>query len=127
MAKSDYLEKKLLDHVLKVAAYTVPTNVYVALFTDATTDAGGGTEVVGGSYARQTSTWAAATSGAGATSNTGAISFVNMPAVTVTHVALFDAAAGGNMLYHGPLTAPQAVTAGNTFIFSIGDLDVTEA
>lgn len=126
-AKSNFLEKALLDHVLKVAAYTVPTNVYVALFTTATADDGTGTEVIGGSYARQTSTWSAATLGTGATSNSAAIAFTNMPACTVTHVALFDAVSGGNMLYHGALTSSQVVAAGNTFQFAIGDVDITEA
>jgi hypothetical protein len=124
-AKSDYLENKLLDHVLKVAAFTVPPNVYVALYTAAPSDSGGGTEVSGGSYARQTSTWTAAA--AGATSNSASINFPNMPAVTVTHLGLFDAVTAGNLLYHGALTSPQVVAAGNTFTFAIGEIDITEA
>lgn len=123
-AKTDYLENKILDHVLKVAAFTVPTNLYVALFTTATADDGTGTEVVGGSYARQTVTFAAAV--AGATSNTGSLNFPNMPGVTVTHVAIYNAVSGGNMLYHGALAAPVVVAAGNTFTFGIGELDVSE-
>jgi len=51
-SKSDFLELKLLDHVLGNTAYTAPTIVYVALYTVAPTDAGGGTEVTGGAYAR---------------------------------------------------------------------------
>lgn len=125
-AKSDFLEKAILDHVLRVAAYTQPTALYVALYTTATTDAGGGTEVVGGSYARQTATFAAATSGAGATSNTNSINFLNMPAVTVTHLGIRDAITGGNLLYHGALTSPQVVAAGQAFTLAVGDLDVTE-
>jgi hypothetical protein len=127
MAKSDYLEKKVLDHVLRVAAFTQPPANYVALYTTATTDAGGGTEVTGGSYARQTATFAAATSGAGATSNSSSINFPNMPACTVTYVAIWDAVTAGNLLYHGPLTAPQVIAAGTTFNFAIGELDVTES
>lgn len=127
-AKSDYLEKKFIDHVLKVAPFTVPTNIYVALYTTATTDAGGGTEVVGGSYVRQVcNSWAAATLGTGASSNSIAINFPNMPAVTVTHVALWDAVTGGNLLYHGPLSPSRVVAVGNTLQFAIGDLDVTES
>lgn len=127
MAKSDYLEKRVLDHVLGVAAFTMPAARYVSLHTAATTDAGGGTEVTGGSYARQTTTFAAATLGAGATSNAGSINFPNMPSATVTHVAIWDAVTAGNMLYHGALTSPQVVPAGNTFTFAIGDLDITES
>lgn len=61
---TDYLESKLLDHVVRNVVYTPPTSVYVALFTTPTTDAGGGTEVVGGAYARQFVTFSAASTAA---------------------------------------------------------------
>ena len=50
-SKSDYLENEILDHVLGGADYSRPATVYIALYTAAPTDAGGGTEVTGGSYA----------------------------------------------------------------------------
>lgn len=124
-ALSDYLENALLDHVLRVAAFAQPAALYVALYTTATDDAAGGTEVTGGSYARQTVSFSAAAGGA--TSNSAAVSFSNMPAVTVTHVAIHDALTAGNRLFHGALTANVAVAAGNTFTFAIGDLDVSLA
>jgi hypothetical protein len=123
---SDYLENELLDHVLKVGAYTQPTNIYVALFTVAPTDAGGGTEVSGGSYARvQCNTWDAASGGASA--NTGAITFPQATANwgTVVAFALFDAVSGGNMLAWGDLAVSKAVDSGDTAEFAAGDLDVT--
>ena len=49
---SNYLEQKLLDHIYNEVAYSVPTTIYVALYTDDPTDADVGTEVTGGSYAR---------------------------------------------------------------------------
>ncbi|WP_377846978.1 hypothetical protein [Bosea sp. UC22_33] len=57
---SDYLEKKLLDHSLGVAAYTMPGTVYLALFTADPGEAGPGTEVSGNGYARQSTAFAAA-------------------------------------------------------------------
>jgi len=48
MSKSDYLEGKVLDHLLGRTTYTAPATVYVALYTSAPTDSGGGTEVSGG-------------------------------------------------------------------------------
>ena len=42
---SNYLENKLLDHILKNVSYTSPTTVYVGLFTSDPTDAGSGTEI----------------------------------------------------------------------------------
>lgn len=120
---TDYLEDKLRDHVLRATAYPSPATVYLALFTSATSDAGAGTEVAGGSYARQAVTFAAGAAGTGAADNSGAVSFSNMPAATVTHAALFDAVSGGNMLMHAPLTSPKTTNAGDTLTFAIGDVD----
>jgi hypothetical protein len=66
--KSDYLENKILDHVLRNTAYTSPTTVYVGLYTAAPTDAGGGTEVSGNGYAREAATFSVASGGATANS-----------------------------------------------------------
>lgn len=60
---SDYLENKVLDHVYRNVAYTAPTGTYLALYTVAPTDAGGGTEVTGGGYARQAITFGASSGG----------------------------------------------------------------
>jgi len=127
-SKSDYLENKVLDHVFGKSSYTAPT-IYVALFTAAPTDAGGGTEVSGGSYARvetEAADWN--TASGGATSNANEITF---PEATedwgeVVAFALFDAASGGNMLYWGDLSANKTVNSGDTAKFAAGDLDVTE-
>ena len=47
---SDYLENKVVGHVFGGAAYTAPATLYVALYTSAPSDTGGGTEVSGGGY-----------------------------------------------------------------------------
>lgn len=120
---TDYLEDKLRDHVLRNVAYTSPPTVYLRLFSTATTDAGGGTEVAGGSYTGQAVTFQAGAAGSGAADNSAAVSFSNMPGATVTHAALFDAATGGNMLMHAALTSPKTVNAGDTLTFSAGDVD----
>jgi hypothetical protein len=106
---SDYLELKVLDHVLKNTAYTSPTTVYAALFTTIPTDSGPGTEVTGGSYARQAITFGSASSGA--SSNSVAVTF---PAATaswgaVVAFAIFDASTTGNMLFWGELLGPRKV------------------
>lgn len=134
-AMSDYLENKLIDWLLRGQAFTPPTSVYVALFTSAPSDAGGGTEVSGGSYARQAvacssaafaatqapgSTAATSTGTSGTTSNNAAVTFPTPTAAwgTITHVALFDAASGGNLLFSGALGASQVVGIGNTVSFA---------
>jgi hypothetical protein len=119
---ADYLEDLSIDHLLRNQAHSPTANVYLALYTTATTDAGGGTEATGGSYAPQATTFSAAASGA--TSNSAAVSFTNMPAATVTHAAIVDADSGGNFLFHGPLTASKTTTAGQTLTFNIGEIDV---
>jgi len=122
---SDYLEDKLRDHVLRGVAFTSPGTVYLHLYTTATTDAGGGTEVAGGSYARQAVTFAAGAAGTGAAENTGTVSFSNMPATTITHAALKDGT--GNMLLHAALTSPKTTNPGDTLTFAVGDVDAVFA
>ena len=126
-AMSNYLETALFNEVLRAQNYAAPTTVYVGLFTSDPTDAGSGTEVSGGAYARQAVTFAAPTDGAG--SNTGAVTFPQATANwgTITHFGIFDAATAGNLLLHGPLTASKTVNTGDVFTFPNGALTVTFA
>ncbi len=129
--KSDYLENALLNGVLGGPAFSLPANVYVALFTATPNDAGGGTEVTGGSYARvaqvnNTTNWPSAA--AGSKSNGTVVTF---PQATVswgvvTHFALFDASTGGNMLYFGALSASKTIDISDTPTFPVGTLTITE-
>lgn len=120
---SNYLEDKLIDHFLGTTTFTKPTSVYVALYTAAPNDAGGGTQVTGGSYARQIATFTA--SSGGATSNTGNIDFTDMPACTVVAIGIFDALTAGNLLLWGTLTTNKTVDAGDTLRIATGDLDIS--
>ena len=120
---SDYLENKLLDHFLGTTTYTKPTTVYVGLYTGVPTDAGGGTQVTGGSYARQTAVFSAAASGT--TSNTANIDFAGMPAATTVAIGVFDALTSGNLLLWGTLTANKTTDAGDTLRIATGDLDIS--
>ncbi len=126
---SDYNEKLILDWNLTTGAATRPTAWYIALYTAAPSDSGGGTEVSGGSYARQSVTFAAASSPGGTTSNTNALVFTASGADwgTITHAAIFTASTGGNMLWHGPLTASKIINDGDTLNFAIGQITPTLA
>lgn len=128
-ALSDYAEKLLLDWLMTNGSATRPTNWYVALYTAAPNDAGGGTEVSGNGYSRQSVTFAAATSGAGTTSNTGDVVFTAAGGSwgTITHIGIFDASTAGNLLWHGALTASKTVADGDTLQFSTGNIDLTLA
>jgi hypothetical protein len=136
---SDFLENKFTDWFFRgqaigitgasAAAGTGPTNLYVGLLTAAPSDAGGGTEVSGGSYARVTvasslANWAGtqsagsttASSGTGGqTSNNNAITFPSPTANwgTVTHLGVYDATSGGNLLYWVALTTSKTVNNGD--------------
>ena len=120
---SDYLENKVLDHILGTTTYTKPTAVYVALYTAAPSDTGGGTQVTGGSYARQAAAFDVSV--AGATQNTSNIDFVNMPACTVTAIGVFDALTNGNLLVWGTLATNKSLDLGDTLRIAIGDLDIS--
>ena len=124
---SDYLEDKIIDHMLRNQAYTPPSTLYVGLFTAAPSDAGGGTEVAGGSYVRKAVTLSAASGGA--SSNSADVTFDQATADwgTIGWCALFDAESGGNMLMWTALDASKVINNGDTFKFNAGDLDVTVA
>ncbi len=124
---SNYLETKVLDYVLRNTADWAPTAVYLALHTADPTDAGSGAEVSGGSYARQACAFDAAHATGGNTANTDAESFTNMPACTVTHVGVWDAASSGNLLFYTAVDTSKAVLAGDTISVAAGAVTITLA
>jgi hypothetical protein len=119
---SDYLETRVLDHILGTTAFTMPT-VYLALYTTAPTDSTAGTEVAGASYARKAITFNAASSGAA--TNSANVDFTNMPTSTVVAVAIVDALTSGNILVYGALTTSRSVVLGDTLRISAGDLSIS--
>jgi len=120
---TNYLESKLIDHFLGTTTYTKPATVYVGLFTVIPGEAGGGTEVTGGSYARQAATFGAASSGA--TTNDTNIDFTGMPAATTVAIGIFDALTSGSMLLYGTLTTNKTTDAGDTLRIATGSLSVS--
>jgi hypothetical protein len=128
-ALSDHAEALLLDWLMTNGTATRPTAWYVGLYTAAPSDSGGGTEVSGSGYAREAVTFAAATSPGGTTSNSGAVSFTASGGNwgTITHIGIHDAVSGGNLLWHGAMTASKIVADGDTLEFSIGNIDLTIA
>lgn len=101
-----------------------PTAWYVGLFTAAPSDTGGGTEVSGGSYAREAVTF---TVSGDTASNNAAIEFATATGSwgTITHVAVFDASTSGNMICYAALSASKTIETGDVFRLPSGDLDVT--
>jgi hypothetical protein len=122
---SDYYENIVIDHLFRAQEFTPPSTIYVGLFTAAPTDAGGGTEVSGGGYARQAVTFSAASGGS--TSNNAAINFPTATASwgTVVAFGLFDASTGGNLLAWDNLATSKAIGSGDQAVFSTGNLTLT--
>ena len=127
---SDFLENELLDHVFGSADYTPPATVYVALYTTAPSDSGGGVEVSAGGYARvavaNNATQFPAASG-GQKSNGQAITF---PVATgdwgtVVAFALLDASTSGNFLGWATLGTSKTINTGQAAQFPPSSLVIT--
>ena len=133
-AKSNYLEKAVLDHFLGTSSTTAPSNVYLSLYTSNPAEDDSGTELSGNGYSRISVSFAAATSGAGST--TGPTSAAEFTANggnwgTVTHFGLHDGATEGgspdNLLYFGALSEDKLIENGDTLKFAVNSITITEA
>ena len=138
---SDYLENLIIDHLFRTRTFTKPAALWLALFTSAPSDSGGGLEVTGGSYARVNlapldTNWNATQGGtsgnssgtSGQTANALAITFPAPTANwgTVSHFGIFDASVGGNLLIWDALTAARTILSGDPQpSFPIGSLQIT--
>lgn len=96
---STYLGNAILNKVVNDTNFTV-TTPYLSLHT-AAPGLVGSNEVSGGSYARQSGSFAAAASKA--TDNDAVAEFAAMPTTIVTYVGLWDALTVGNFLWGGRL------------------------
>ena len=119
---SNYLENKLLDHVLRGTSYTSPTTVYMGLYTSDPGEDNTGTEVAGGSYARQEVS--VTTASGGIVTSSADIQF---PQATgdwgsVSHIGLLDAVTSGNLLMYTPLTTTKLIETGDIFKVAAGSL-----
>jgi hypothetical protein len=140
---SNYLENKLADHLFRTTSYSKPSALYVALFTVTPDDAGGGSEVTGGSYARVQvnpldTNWTATQGGtSGVSSGTGGVVTNAVEIVfptpsgnwgTLVAFGIFDASVAGNLLVWGPISPAKVVNNGDTAPkFSVGALSLTFA
>ena len=115
---------RLLDASLGVATFTAPTgSMKLALATSASSASAAGTEVTGGSYARQNITFGSAS--AGSSANTGAVTYTNMPAATVTHVDVYDSNGTPRRAWYGALSASKTTALGDTLSFAISAITIS--
>lgn len=137
---SNYSETNIIETTLRGAVFPVPAKTYLALFTADPTDANVTANEVQvaawPAYARQDAAagaaiatgWAAPADGV--TTNAKVITFAannGVASVTVTHMAIYDALTGGNMLYHSPLVSSKTLLVGDVISFGISSITVTVA
>jgi hypothetical protein len=137
-AASNYLENKVLDHVLRysTAPYTGVSTLYLALFNNtsgnAATNLEAGTltdetSTSSTAYVRKAVTFAAASSGTSATSATVTFDAATADWGTITHVAVMDAVTSGNVLFWGAVTTSKTIQTGDTFQVTSGNLTISLA
>ena len=132
-SKSDYLENKVLDHVVRDTVYTQATVVFSALFTVIPSDTTAGTEVTNATsgYTRVTTSFVTAgLTTTGRTSNAAAVSFVTVAGgntLTVVGWALMDTStvAAGNILYYSTVTS-TVLEVGDQATFPAANIVITE-
>lgn len=136
-SKSDYLEKKLLNHALGGPDYSRPATVYVALYSVTPGDGGGGTEATGSGYARLAVTnnatnFPAASGDSPGTKANGTVFTFATPTgdwsggADMVAFGIHDDPTAGNLLIWGALTVPKPALNGDPVFFPIGALTWTE-
>ena len=125
MSASNYLENKILDHVLGSSALAQPSALYVALSTGSFNDDASGTELSGSGYSRKLVTFGTASSGS--ISNNSAVEFDTATGDQgpISHFGIFDASSGGNLLYHGAFSSSKVISTGDVLKISSGSLTVS--
>lgn len=124
MSLSNAFETTTLEWLFTATAVTRPTAWYLALYTVAPTDTGGGTECSGTSYARQS--FALSVTGNTA-SNTANVEFPTAGGAwgTLVAVGVFTAVTGGTLIAYGDLTVSKTIASGDVLRIPTGDLDIT--
>ena len=124
MSFSNTFENRVLTWVFTTGSATRPTSWHVALFTTNPAEDGSGTEVSGGAYARQSATFTVTGNTA---TNAAALEYAvaTAPYGTVTHVGIYDASTGGNLIAYAALTSSKNIDTGDVLRIPAGDLDIT--
>lgn len=135
---SNYTETNIINAMFRGVAYPLPTNTWISLHT-ADPGEDGANEVTTAewpSYKRI----CAELSGAigtgwispvdGVTKNSNQLIFPTHDGATptvVTHFAVYDAAAGGNMLVYAALSATRSVAPEDVFLFDTNSINISAA
>lgn len=117
----DTAEALALD-LIQGGTQTVTTPLKLALVTVAGSESAAGTEVVGGSYARQTIAMTAAATSTGTTtsSNSAVITFPNMPTCTVVGFEIWDSSGTPKKLWYDYGITSRPYTLGDAATVAVG-------
>lgn len=127
---SNFAEDQILEGYFGAAAISLPATLYMALSSTAPADDGTNvSEPVGNNYARKAvsnipGNWTAP-AGTGQTDNVNDVVFNQATGGAwgiMTHLAIFDAPAGGNMLWSGALLAAKTINNGDQYKFPSNQL-----
>ncbi|NTA80735.1 hypothetical protein A6U97_02885 [Agrobacterium tumefaciens] len=136
MPASTYAANALLNLFLRGVALAAPARLYVSLHT-ANPGNAGASEVTTAAWPAYTRIDAAlggavaagfAAAANKATENSQELLYPphnGAAPITITHFAIWSAAAGGNMIFQGQLTAPKTLNPTDECIIHAGDLDIT--
>ena len=136
-AASDYLEKKLLDHLLVNTAYAGETTLFFGLCTAAPSEGGSPTNefAFSGGYARvavtndETKFPPCAITGIPTKINGTLLAFPTATAAwgVASHWAIYNAATAGDLIVYGPLATSFDIQNGKTPKIPIGAMSLTIA
>lgn len=98
----------------------ITAGTYVALHFDHPEVAGPTSEYSGGGYARDTTTWTAASNKS--VWNTGNLAYSGLVAGTVSYLAGYTALAGGTLQWWIQLPTPRQVASGAGYLISANDI-----
>jgi hypothetical protein len=124
---TNYTENLVLTWTFTTSSATRPTSWYVALYTVAPGESGGGTECSGTSYARQSATFTVTGTAPTTASNSAAIEFPTAGGSwgTIVAAAILDASTSGNMIAFADLTTSKTIDTGDVLRFNTGALTIT--
>ena len=142
-AMTDYLENKLIDQILRGQGFSFPSTLYLALCSAEPSQSGTVSELSGPGYSRASisaslsnfsgtqgaGTTTASTGASGESTNNVDVEYGNALGEwgAASHVAVFDAATGGNLLLFGELKKPKLITSGMKPKFKVGTIKFTIA
>ena len=124
---TNYAENLVLNWVFTTQSATRPTSWYVALYTVAPGEGGGGTECSGTSYARQSASFSVTATAPTTASNSAAVEFPTAGGSwgTIVAAAILDASTSGNMIAFADLTTSKTIDTGDVLRFNTGALTIT--